>query len=70
MKLDTVALLPSYQRVPACQHAIDGSCCGGNCPCPAHCPPEGRRGEGLPPEEIDAFWDRRALACRPAWTAL
>jgi hypothetical protein len=61
-----VALLPTYQLVPACAHAVAGDCRGGDCPCAAHRLPEGLRGQGVPQDEINIFWERLAATCPPA----
>ena len=60
-----VTLLPTYQVIPACSHAVSGDCAGGNCPCANYSPPEGLPGEGLPQAAIDAFWEALAARCPP-----
>ena len=34
--IGSVALLPTYEMVPACAHAVAGDCRGARCPCAAH----------------------------------
>jgi hypothetical protein len=67
-----ITLLPTYQTVPACAHAVSGACSGNNCPCPAgsgacagYSPPDGLPGEGLPQAAVDAYWEDLA-ATHPA----
>ena len=55
-----VTLLPTYQTVPACAHAVSGACSGNDCPCAGYSPPDGLPGEGLPQAAVDAYWETLA----------
>lgn len=56
-----VTLLPTYQTVPACAHAVSGACQATDCGmCAGYSPPDGLPGEGMPQAAIDAFWEALA----------
>jgi hypothetical protein len=71
-EIKCVTLLPTYQTVPACAHAVSGTCLGdpaGCAACTGYSPLEGLPGEGMPQAAIDAFWENLA-AMHPADAAV